>query len=130
MNLRNKHGSTPLNVAAFFCRTRIVKALLDKGADKYLRNNTGHTPWESVAAPFASVKSTYDMLGKALAPLGLKLDYDRIKATRPTIAALLRRRKQERKRLTTHPGPPMTGQYRHLPPRGWTHYWWRNPISK
>jgi len=95
LNLRNKHGSTPLNVAAFFCRTRIVKALLDKGDDKYLRNNIAHTPWESVAAPFASVKSTYDMLGKALAPLGLKLDYDRIKATRPTIAALLRRRKQE-----------------------------------
>jgi CubicO group peptidase (beta-lactamase class C family) len=90
LGIRSKEGSSPLHVAAFFCRTEIVKALLDKGANKYLRDNYGNTPLESVSAPFEDVREVYDRIGEALGPLGLRLDYKRIRATRPQIAELLR----------------------------------------
>ena len=86
----NNDGATPLHIAAFFCRTEIVMALLNKGADKTLKNKAGHTAWETVATPFADVELIYDSLGKALKPLGLRLDYERIKSTRPRIAQMLR----------------------------------------
>jgi hypothetical protein len=89
MNLRGNDGATPLHVAAFFCRTEIVKALLDKGADTTIRNNYGSTPLDAVSAPFEEVKGVYDHFGSMLAPTGLKLDYERIKATRPIIAEML-----------------------------------------
>ena len=89
INCRNNEGSTPLHIAAFFCRTEIVKILLDNGADKNLENNFGSTPLESVAGPFDNVKGIYDQFGKDLGPLGLKLDYEYIKATRPRIAEML-----------------------------------------
>jgi len=90
VNCQNNEGSTPLITAAVFCRTEIVKALLDKGADKTLRNKAGRNALESVSRPFDDVKGIYDGLGAALAPLGLKLDYERIKKTRPIIAKMLR----------------------------------------
>jgi CubicO group peptidase (beta-lactamase class C family) len=86
----NNEGSAALHVAAFLGRVEIVKALLDHGASRYARNNAGHTAQDAVAAPFENVKDTYDAIGKGLAPLGLKLDYERIRATRPAIAQLLR----------------------------------------
>ncbi len=95
LSIRNNDGSTPLHIAAFFCRTEIVKALLDKGADKYLRNNAGSTAFDSVAAPFDDVRGFYDSIGQALGPLGLKLDYERIKMTRPRIAEMLRPRLED-----------------------------------
>ena len=61
-----------------------------KGADKKARNNAGSTALESVAGPFDQVKGIYDLLQSILGPLGLKLDYDQIRATRPEIADLLR----------------------------------------
>ncbi|MBU4202565.1 MAG: acyltransferase family protein [Acidobacteria bacterium] len=90
MKITNNEGSPPLHIAAFFCRTEIVKALLDNGADKNLRNNSGSTALETVSRPFDDVKGIYDSIGKALAPLGLELDYERIKMTRPKIADMLR----------------------------------------
>lgn len=90
INYQNNDGSTALITAAFFCHTDVVKALLDKNADTSLRNNAGHTALESVARPFEEVKGIYDTIGASLAPLGLKLDYERIKQTRPIIAKLLR----------------------------------------
>jgi CubicO group peptidase (beta-lactamase class C family) len=90
MKISNNEGSTPLHIAALFCRTEIVKALLDKGANKYLRNNSGSTAFDIVAAPFDDDKWIYDQLGAALGPLGLKLDYEQIKVTRPKIAEMLR----------------------------------------
>lgn len=89
VNSRNNRGGTPLHAAAFFCRTDIVKVLLDNDADKNARNNDGTTAYESVAGPFDDVKGIYDYLGATLAPAGLKLDYERIKATRPKIAKML-----------------------------------------
>ncbi|MHC4437645.1 MAG: ankyrin repeat domain-containing protein [Planctomycetota bacterium] len=90
MKITNSEGATPLHIAAFLCRTEIVKALLDKGADKNALNNAGRTALESVAGPFDDVKGIYDSIGKGLKPLGLKLDYKRIKKTRPKIAEMLR----------------------------------------
>ena len=89
VNFRGNDGATPLHVAAFFCRTEIVKALLDKGADKTIRNNYVSTPLETVSGPFDDVKGIYDHFGTALGPMGLKLDYERIKMTRPKIAEML-----------------------------------------
>ena len=90
VNSRNKEGATPLHAAAFLCRTDIVKILLDNGADKNARNNAGATALESVEVPFEEVKGIYDYLGSTLGPLGLKMDYERITATRPMIAEMLR----------------------------------------
>lgn len=90
VNSRDKEGATPLHAAAFLCRTDIVKIMLDNGADKNARNNAGTTAFESVAGPFEEVKGIYDYIGSILGPMGLELDYERIKAIRPKIAEMLR----------------------------------------
>lgn len=90
LNFKNNDGSTALHSSAFFCRPEIVKMLLDKGADKTIRNNYGATAYETVAGPFTDVKSVYDMMGKVLEPMGLKLDYAYLEKTRPEIAAMLK----------------------------------------
>jgi len=90
LNIKNNDGSTALITAAFFCRTKIVKALLDKGADKNIRSNAGSTALDVVKAPYEVVKGIYDYFGKILEPLGLELDYERIKKTRPIIAEMLK----------------------------------------
>ena len=90
MQITNNEGSTSLHIAAFFCRTEIVRALVDNGADKSALNKAGRTALETVAGPFDAVKGIYDSIGKSLKPLGLKLDYERIKKTRPRIAEMLR----------------------------------------
>lgn len=90
INFQNNDGSTALHSSAFFCYPDIVKMLLDKGADKTIKNRFGVTAYESMAVPFADVKSSYDMMGKILGPMGLKLDYPHIEKTRPEIAAMLK----------------------------------------
>ena len=90
VNQRNTEGSTALHTAAFLCRTEIVEILLDHGAQKDVRSNIGATALDSVAGSFEEVKGIYEYLESILGPVGLKLDYERIKATRPTIAAMLR----------------------------------------
>ena len=89
INFLNNDGSTPLHTAAFFCRTELVKILLDKGADRNIRNKAGSTALESVSVPFVAVKGIYDYFDKAFRPMGLELDQDYIKATRPVIARML-----------------------------------------
>ena len=90
VNARNNDGASPLLVAAFFCRTEIVQHLLAHGADKLAKDNAGKTALDSVSAPFDQVKGLYDFLQAVLSPLGLKLDYEQLKANRPKIANLLR----------------------------------------
>jgi uncharacterized protein len=90
LNFRNNDGSTPLHTAAFFCRPEIVKLLLDAGADRTIKNKYNQTPYEIVAGPFDSVKQIYEDLEKALAPMGLTLDYPYLEKTRPAIASMLK----------------------------------------
>lgn len=90
VNQQNNEGSTALITAAFMCRTEIVEALLAAGADRSMANNAGSTPLDVVTIPFENVQGIYDYLGVVLGPYGLELDYDRIKATRPVIAEMLR----------------------------------------
>ena len=89
VNYQNKEGSTALHTAAFFCHPEIVGILLDNGADNSIRNNAGSTPLESVLAPFDAVKGIYDYFGNTLGPLGLQLDYEHLRITRPKIADML-----------------------------------------
>lgn len=90
LNFQNNDGSTALHTAAFFCRPEIIRMLLDKKADKTIQNKYGATPYQTVAGSFAESKNIYDMIGKALEPMGLKLDYAYIEKTRPTIAEMLK----------------------------------------
>jgi len=90
LNIQNNEGSTALITASFFCRPEIVKMLLAKKADKTIKNNYGNTAIETVSSTFQDVKPIYDMLSNSLAPLGLKLDYEYLKKTRPAIAAMLK----------------------------------------
>ena len=91
INAKNNEGSTALHTAALLCRTKIVEILLDNGADKNAKNNTGHKALDAVAGPFDDVKGIYDYLQAMIfGPLGVQLDYERIKATRPKIAEMLR----------------------------------------
>jgi CubicO group peptidase (beta-lactamase class C family) len=105
MTVRDKYGSTPLHLAALLCRTEIVKALLDKGANKYLRNNSGSTALDIVSGPFDDYRSIYDQLRMALGPMGFKLDYEQIKATRPEIAKMLRPRTEDLEAVVYAPLP-------------------------
>jgi len=90
VNMKNSEGSTPLHSAAFLCRLEIVEMLLENGADKEQLNNYGSTAMQSVSASFADAKFIYDQFSKDLGPLGFKLDYDYVEATRPIIAEMLR----------------------------------------
>lgn len=90
VNARNNDEGTPLITAAFLCRTEIVQYLLAHGADKNAKNKAGATALDSVSGPFDQAKGVYDFLQSALGPVGLKLDYEQIQATRPKIASLLR----------------------------------------
>lgn len=89
VNCTNDDGSTPLHTAAFLCRTEMVEILLENGADRNIRNNFGSTALESILVPFESVIEVYDQFSRDLGPLGLKLDYDRIRNARPDIAGML-----------------------------------------
>lgn len=90
LDFQNNDGSTALLSAAFFGRPEIVRLLLDAGADKTIKNKYGATAYESVITPFSEAKATYDMLGKALAPMGLELDYTQLENVRPEIANMLK----------------------------------------
>jgi len=89
VNAKKADGATALHTAAFLCHEKVVRALLANGADKNMRNAAGATAYDGVAAPFEAVKPIYDFLQQVMGPLGLELDYERIKAARPNIAETL-----------------------------------------
>jgi len=90
LNIQNNDGSTALITAAFFCRPQIVKMLLEKGADQTLKNNYSQTAYDAVSGSFDSAKESYEILGKMLEPMGLKLDFTYLEKTRPEIAKMLK----------------------------------------
>lgn len=105
LDMTNNDGATALHTAAFLCRTEIVEVLLDNGANKYLRDGFGNTALEAVSDPFDDVKRVYDAFGQALGPLGLVLDYEHIRVTRPRIAEMLRPRSEELEAVEYAPLP-------------------------
>jgi len=90
IEITNNEKATPLHIAAFFCRTSIVQDLLNNNAEKTALNSSGATALQTAELPFEHVKPAYDRIAKALKPLGLRLDYKRIKKIRPMIAEMLR----------------------------------------
>ena len=90
LNVPNNEGSTALHTAAFFCNVEIVEALLVNGVDKTLKNESLRTAYEIVEHPFEDVKTIYDAVGERLKPLGIILNYEHIKITRPIIAEMLK----------------------------------------
>lgn len=88
---RNKNGSTPLHIASFFCYPEITKALVDKGADRKAIDNEGGTALDGVLLPWSQAKGIYDLMNSIFTPLGVPLDYDRIKSTRPEIVDILQK---------------------------------------
>jgi len=89
IDAQNNDGATALHVAAFFCRTETVKLLLNKGADVKAKNIRGETALDTVAAPWSQeLEGIYKWIAELLQ---LQLDLERIKVTRPKIAAILRK---------------------------------------
>ena len=88
---KNKNGSTPLHIASFFCYPEITKALVDKGADRKAIDNEGGTALDGVLLPWSQAKGIYDLMNSIFTPLGVPLDYDRIKSTRPEIVNILQK---------------------------------------
>ena len=92
-NATSNDGATALHGAAFFCRTEIVKLLLSKGAVVDTKNTRGETPLDAVAGEWSQdLEGVYTWIAELL---GLQVDLERIKATRPIIAALLRKAKAQ-----------------------------------
>ena len=89
VNARSNDGATALHGAAFFCHTEIVRLLLGKGAVVDAKNIRGETPLDAVAGDWSQeLEGIYKWLAELW---NLQLDLERIKATRPKIAALLRK---------------------------------------
>ena len=103
LNIGNNEGSTPLHIAALFCRYDLVRTLLEKGADRYIRNNNGVTAYDIVVAPFEDDKDLYDKISAGLKPLGLELDYNKMKKLRPQIAEILHPANEELKLVNYAP---------------------------
>lgn len=89
MNILNKEGSTALHMAAFFCRKEIVQLLVNGGADKSIKNKAGATPIQTVQIEYNKVKPIYAHFSKTLQSIGIKVDLDYIRETRPMIAEIL-----------------------------------------
>ena len=89
VNAASNDGATALHGAAFFCHTEIVKLLLGKGAAVNAKNVRGETPLDAVAGNWTpELEGIYKWLAQLWK---LQLDLERIKVTRPKIAALLRK---------------------------------------
>jgi hypothetical protein len=83
----NNDGNTPLLVAAFMCRTEIVKLLLKKGASTGLKNKRGEIPVGVVSGTWT--KELGDFYTKISTDAGFKVDLKRLERERPQMAKLL-----------------------------------------
>jgi outer membrane protein assembly factor BamB len=89
VTLASSDGNTALHIASFFAHTEIVELLLDNGASVTAKCKRGETPIDVVFADWNNqLEQTYTTIGNLV---GVKLNFDRIKATRPKIAERLRR---------------------------------------
>ncbi len=90
LNIQSNEGSTALHIASVFGRIEIVKSLLERGAERSIRNNFGSTAYDLAAVPVSVDKKLFAQMLASLGPLGLQLDEDNIKSSRPEIAEMLR----------------------------------------
>jgi hypothetical protein len=89
INARSDDGATPLHGAAFFCHTGMVELLLSEGADVSVKNVRGQTPLDTVAGEWSQeLEEIYKWFAERWS---LQLDLESIRATRPKVAALLRK---------------------------------------
>ena len=88
LDVTNNDGSTALHVAAFFCLPEMVSFLLEQGANPESKNQYGQTPLETVTGEWTGdLEGVYSMVAKMW---NLDLNQDRIRETRPQVAALIR----------------------------------------
>jgi hypothetical protein len=89
VNASSNDGATALHGAAFFGHAEIVKLLLDKGAKVDAKNIRGETPLDAVAGSWSQeLEGIYKWLAELW---NLQLNLERIKVSRPKVAALLRK---------------------------------------
>ena len=83
----SRDGNTPLHTAAFLCRTEAVNLLLKRGASLEIRNHRRETPIDVVSSDWSEpLARFYGVLDKAG---DLKLDFEKIRKTRPEVVTLL-----------------------------------------
>lgn len=66
VNIQDEHGNTPLHYACYRRDEKMIKALMEKGADPTLKNGSGKTPLEVLSgsfyeAEYALRKATEDL---------------------------------------------------------------------
>ena len=90
LNMKDQEGSTALLMASFFAHPEMVESLLEAGADPNIRKQDGTTALDAVQAPWDEIKWIYDLVSEIMGSDGPEMDYDRIRETRPKIAAILK----------------------------------------
>ena len=83
ITIPNQDGNTTLHIASFFANEELVALLLSKGASPKAKNGRGDTPLSGTSAEWNdALKEIYNGIGRQI---GVELDLEKIKATRPKI---------------------------------------------
>lgn len=80
LNMKDSEGNTPLMLAVTYGNTRIVRRLLIKGADRYIKNNEGKLPIDiAVESEFKTItkmlKEDYSCLDFVKFYCNIKIEY-------------------------------------------------------
>jgi len=114
-SIANTDGSTALHIASFFTHADFVQLLLDKGASINVKNRRGEAPLDVVSAKWnPQLEGIYRSIGDLI---GIELDLERIKQTRPKIADLLREKAEKDTNKRSDASVPPLGSWRRLPDR-------------
>ena len=87
LEVKNKSGTTPLFNAAFFCHPDVLRVLIDAGADTTTTDANGMPIQQIMAVPWEQIEPVYAAVYRAI---GVPFEAERIRTTRPQIAAMLR----------------------------------------
>ncbi len=86
LETKNRSGVTPLFNAAFFCHAEVVRLLIDAGADTQTTDANGTPIRQVMEMPWDQIRPVYAAI---YIGIGIPFDEDRIRTTRPKIAAML-----------------------------------------
>lgn len=87
ISIANADGNTALHIASFFANEELVKLLLDKRASVQVKSGRGETPIDVVKSEWNdSLEGFYTSIGEQI---GVALDLEKIRLTRPRILRLL-----------------------------------------